>query len=143
MFLGTYEHSLDIKGRVILPAKFREQLEAGAFLARQLDGCLALYDAEEFEKVALDMQEKARRGAVERNAVRSFAAGATEATPDKQGRISIPSHLRAFAGLERDVVVTGALTRIEIWDASRWHDIDSEAERALAAARPGLDDIGI
>jgi MraZ protein len=143
MFLGTYEHSLDIKGRVILPAKFREQLEAGAFLAKQLDGCLALYDAEEFEKVATDMQEKARRGAVERNAVRSFAAGATEATPDKQGRISIPAHLRAFAGLERDVVVTGALSRIEIWDAGRWHDIDAEAERALTAARPGLDDIGI
>ena len=143
MFLGTYEHSLDAKGRVILPAKFRERLESGAFLARSLDGCLSLYDAEEFERVAQDMQEKARRGAVERNAVRSFAAGATEATPDKQGRITIPAHLRSFAGLEREVVVTGALTRIEIWDAARWRDIDMEAERALAAARPGLDDIGI
>ena len=143
MFLGTYEHSLDAKGRVILPAKFRERLEAGAYLARSLDGCLSLFDAEEFDRVAQDMQEKARRGAVERNAVRSFAAGATEATPDKQGRITIPAHLRTFAGLERDVVVTGALTRIEIWDAARWRDIDMEAERALAAARPGLDDIGI
>ena len=143
MFLGTYEHSLDAKGRVILPAKFRERLEAGAYLARSLDGCLSLYDAEEFDRVAQDMQEKARRGAVERNAVRSFAAGATEATPDKQGRITIPAHLRSFAGLEREVVVTGALTRIEIWDAARWRDIDTEAERALAAARPGLDDIGI
>ena len=143
MFLGTYEHSLDAKGRVILPAKFREQLEAGAFLAKSLDGCLALYTAEEFENVARDMQEKARRGAVERNAVRSFAAGATEATPDRQGRISIPQHLRAFAGLEREVVVTGALARIEIWDAQRWRDIDSEAERSLTSARPGLDDIGI
>ena len=143
MFLGTYEHSLDPKGRIILPAKFREQLESGAYLAKSLDGCLALYDAEEFEKVALDMQEKARRGAVERNAVRSFAAGATEATPDRQGRISIPAHLRAFASLDREVVVNGALSRIEIWDAARWRDIDSEAERSLTAARPGLDDIGI
>ena len=143
MFLGTYEHSLDPKGRVILPAKFREQLEAGAFLAKSLDGCLALYDAEEFQKVALNMQEQARRGAVERNAVRSFAAGATEATPDKQGRISIPAHLRTFAGLDREVVVTGALSRIEIWDAAKWRDIDAEAERSLTAARPGLDDIGI
>ena len=89
------------------------------------------------------MQEKARRGAVERNAVRSFAAGATEATPDRQGRISIPAHLRAFAGLERDVVVTGALARIEIWDAARWQAIDSEAEQTLTSAQPGLDDIGI
>jgi MraZ protein len=143
MFLGTYEHALDAKGRVILPAKFREQLEEGAFMAKSLDGCLALYTAEEFEKVALDMQEKARRGAVERNAVRSFAAGATEATPDRQGRITIPAHLRTFAGLEREVVVTGALSRIEIWDAARWHDVDTEAERSLTSARPGLDDIGI
>jgi MraZ protein len=143
MFLGTYEHSLDPKGRVILPAKFRERLEPGAFLAKSLEGCLALYDAEEFEKVALNMQEQARRGAVERNAVRSFAAGAAEATPDRQGRISIPAHLRAFAGLDREVVVTGALSRIEIWDAARWRELDAEAERSLTAARPGLDDIGI
>ena len=143
MFLGTYEHSLDPKGRVILPAKFRERLEPGAFLAKSLDGCLALYDAEEFEKVATNMAEQARRGAVERNAVRSFAAGATEATPDKQGRISIPAHLRTFANLEREVVVTGALSRIEIWDAARWRELDAEAERSLTAARPGLDDIGI
>ena len=143
MFLGTYEHSLDPKGRVILPAKFRGDLEAGAFLAKSLDGCLSLYDAEEFEKVAMAMQEQARRGQVERNVVRSFAAGATEATPDKQGRISIPAHLRTFAGLDREVVVTGAINRIEIWDAARWRDLDAEAERSLTAARPGLDDIGI
>lgn len=142
MFLGTYEHSLDVKGRVILPVKFREQLEAGAFLAKSLDGCLALYTTEGFEKVAQDMQEKARRGGNERNAVRSFAAGAAEATPDRQGRISIPAHLRSFAGLEREVVVTGALSRIEIWDATRWRTIDSEAELALTSAT-GLDDIGI
>ena len=143
MYLGTYEHALDAKGRVILPAKFRDRLESGAFLARSIDGCLSLYDAEEFEKVAQDMQEQARRGALERNAVRSFAAGATEATPDRQGRITIPQHLRQFAELERDVVVTGALTRIEIWNAAKWREINEEAERSLQAARPGLDDIGI
>jgi MraZ protein len=143
MFLGTFEHSLDAKGRVILPAKFRDDLEAGAFLAKSLDGCLSLYTAEEFENVAQDMQEKARRGGNERNAVRSFAAGATEATPDRQGRISIPLHLRQFARLERDVVITGVLSRIEIWDRGRWQEIDDEANRALTSAEPGLDDIGI
>jgi MraZ protein len=143
VFLGTYEHSLDAKGRVILPAKFREQLETGAYLAKSLDGCLALYDAEEFERVAQEMQEKARRGALERNAVRSFAAGAAEATPDKQGRITIPAPLRTFAGLEREVVVTGVLSRIEIWDALRWREIDQQAERTLAGATPNLDDLGI
>jgi MraZ protein len=142
MFLGTYEHSLDTKGRVILPAKFREQLEAGAFLAKSLGGCLALYTAEEFEKVAQDMQENARRGGVERNAVRSFAAGAAEATPDRQGRISIPQHLRSFANLEREVVVAGAFSRIEIWDTNRWREVDREGELSLTSAT-GLDDIGI
>ena len=143
MYLGTYEHALDTKGRVILPAKFRDRLENGAFMAKSVDGCLSLYDAEEFERVAHDMQEQARRGALERNAVRSFAAGATEATPDRQGRITIPQNLRQFAELERDVVVTGALTRIEIWNSAKWNEMNAEAERALQAARPGLDDIGI
>ena len=143
MFLGTYEHALDIKGRVILPARFREDLETGAFLAKSLDGCLALYTADEFEKVAQEMQETARRGGAQRNVVRSFAAGAAEATPDRQGRITIPAHLRSYAGLVRDIVVTGALTRVEIWDAARWREIDVEAERAMTAAQPGLDDIGI
>ena|SRR5437879_4025772 len=143
MYLGTYEHALDTKGRVILPAKFRDRLEQGAFLVRSIDGCLSLFDGEEFERVANDMQEQARRGALERNAVRSFAAGAAEATPDRQGRITIPQHLRTFAELERDVVVTGALNRIEIWNAAKWREVNAEAERALQAARPGLDDIGI
>jgi MraZ protein len=143
MFLGTYEHSLDVKGRIILPAKFRDELESGAFIAKSLDGCLSLFTAEEFDKVAQDMQEKARRGGPERNAVRSFAANAAEATPDRQGRITIPAQLRAFAQLEREVVVAGALTRVEIWDAARWREIDSETDRALVAADSGLDDIGI
>ena len=143
MYLGTYEHSLDTKGRVILPAKFRDRLENGAFLVRSIDGCLSLFDGEEFERVAHEMQEQARRGATERNAVRSFAAGAAEATPDRQGRITIPQHLRQFAELERDVVVTGALNRIEIWNAAKWREVNAEAERALQSARPGLDDIGI
>jgi MraZ protein len=143
MFLGTYEHSLDVKGRIILPAKFRDDLASGAFIAKSLDGCLSLFTAEEFDKVAQDMQEKARRGGPERNAVRSFAANAAEATPDRQGRITIPAQLRAFAQLDREVVVAGALTRVEIWDAARWRELDSETDRALVAADSGLDDIGI
>jgi MraZ protein len=143
MFLGTFEHSLDAKGRVILPAKFREDLESGAFLAKSLDGCLALYTAEGFGQVTHDMQEIARRGGSERNVVRSFAAGATEATPDRQGRITIPANLRAFAGLEREVVINGVINRVEIWDAIRWREVDTEAERTLAAAGPGLEDIGL
>jgi MraZ protein len=141
LFLGEYKHSLDAKGRVILPAKFREPFEGGGYITKVLDGCLALYTTEEFEKVAADMQEKAKRGRTERAAVRSFAAGTEPVSPDRQGRITIPPNLRTFAGLERDVAVIGAFGRIEIWDAARWDDANREGERSLATAGSGLDDL--
>ncbi len=143
LFLGEYQHSLDAKGRVILPAKFREQLEGGAFVTKLLDGCLAVWAPEEFHEVAADMQEKARRGQAERNVVRSFAAGAAEVVPDRQGRIAIPANLRAFAGLERDVVVAGVFNRIEIWDAGRWATVNRDGEEHLVGAESGLADLGI
>ena len=143
MFVGTHPLSLDDKGRVILPVKFRDALKDGAYVTKSLDGCLGIYRAEDFEAYADELKEKVRRGSVERTAVRTLMAGAAEVIPDRQGRITIPAHLRTFAGLEREVVVTGALSRIEIWDAERWRAIDSEAERTLTSARPGLDDIGI
>ena len=92
MFLGEYEHSLDAKGRVILPAKFRDQLEGGAVMAKALDGCLAVYPVEEFQRVAANLQEARARGATERQAARTYFSGAVEITPDKQGRVAIPAH---------------------------------------------------
>jgi MraZ protein len=142
MFLGTHEHSLDLKGRVILPAKFRDQLVGGAVVTKVLDGCLAIYTTEEFEKVAQEMQESAKRGATERNVVRSFAGGAAEVDPDKQGRVTIPPALREFAQLERDVVVAGVFNRIEIWDATRWREVNQEGEASIQGAQPGLSDLG-
>ena len=143
MFFGEYEHSLDAKGRVILPSKFRERLAGGGFITKVLDGCLAVYTADEFETVATDMQEKARRGQMERSLVRSFAAGTSDVEPDRQGRIPIPAHLRQFAGLVDRVVITGAINRIEIWDAARWAEVNRQGEELLAGAQPGLHDIGI
>ncbi|HEV2768297.1 MAG TPA: division/cell wall cluster transcriptional repressor MraZ [Acidimicrobiales bacterium] len=143
MFFGEFDHSLDAKGRVILPAEFRDRLEDGGFITKNLDGCLAIYTTEEFQEVAAGMQEKARRGPTERNVARSFAAGTRSIKPDKQGRVAIPAHLRDFAGLERDVKVTGAINRIEIWDAQRWIPKNQEGEAMLAGSQPGLDDLGI
>lgn len=142
MFLGTHEHSLDMKGRVILPSKFRDQLAEGAVITKVLDGCLAIYTAEEFEKVAQEMQESAKRGATERNVVRSFAGGAAEVDPDKQGRITIPPSLREFAHLDREVIVAGVFNRIEIWDATKWGEVNQEGEQSLQGAQPGLSDLG-
>ena len=143
MFLGQFEHALDQKGRVVLPVKFREDLEGGAYLAASLDGCVALYEAEEFERVMSELMEKSKRGQRERQAARAFAANAAPASIDRQGRMLIPGHLRTFASLERDVVVTGNVNKVEIWDAGRWQEVDREGGLSLVMGGPGLDDFGI
>src|SRR5437868_11376547 len=90
MFLGEYQHSLDAKGRVILPARFRDQLEGGAVMARGLDGCLDVYPPAEFQRRASEVNEARKRGPRERQAARSFFSGAGPAVPDGQGRVAIP-----------------------------------------------------
>jgi MraZ protein len=132
MFLGEYQHSLDVKGRVILPSRFRDQLAAGAFLTSEVDGCLAVWTPEEFEVKAAEMKAKLRGGPSERNQARVFFAGAVEGTPDRQGRVAIPQHLRDFAGLDREVVINGLFDHLEIWSAERWPEKKAEGERELA-----------
>jgi MraZ protein len=139
MFLGEHQHSLDAKGRVILPARFREQLEGGAVMAKALDGCLAVYPLEEFERFAENLREGRTRGATERQAARTYFAGAVEITPDKQGRVAIPAHLRTFANLERDVTVAGNFDHIEIWDAETFSRRDQEGSASIAGGE-GIDD---
>ena len=142
MFLGEYQHSLDAKGRVILPAKYRDQLSGGAYVTRGRGGCLSVYTAEEFSEVADRAREASKRGGRELDAARSFFAGTAEVTPDKQGRIAIPQHLGEYAGLDRDVVVAGVFSRIEIWDSQRWRERDREGEQSLNESDE-LPDFGI
>ena len=139
MFLGEHQHSLDAKGRVILPARFRDQLEGGAVMARALDGCLAVYPVEEFQRVASTLQEARVRGATERQAARSYFSGAVEITPDKQGRVAIPAPLRAFAHLEREVMVVGLYSRIEIWDRETFRQHDAAGQASIAGGE-GIND---
>ena len=141
MFVGTHPLSLDDKGRVILPVKFRDALKDGAYVTKSLDGCLGIYTAEDFEAYANELKEKVRRGSVERTAVRTLMAGGAEATPDRQGRITIPPALRTYAGLREAVVVTGFLDHIEVWDAERWPEVESAGSSSLAAAGAGLEDL--
>ena len=141
MFLGEYQHSLDAKGRVILPAKFRDQLEGGAFITKG-DGCLFVYTPEEFEAVATQMREQAKLNRVRREAARTFFAGAIEIQPDKQGRVAIPQHLREYARFDRDVTVAGVFSRIEIWDSAAWRDRERAGDEALSDTEE-LPDIGI
>ena len=121
-FVGRYEHSLDTKGRVILPAKFRAAFERGGYLTENREGCLALWTPEEFERQMTQMQERAAEGRTNRNRTRLWASSSHEVEIDRQGRMPIPARLREFAGLSGDVLVNGAIDRVELWDPSRWEE---------------------
>jgi MraZ protein len=133
VFVGTFEHSLDDKGRVVLPSTFRSYLADRGFVSK-LDGCLGLWTPEEFETVASMLRDRMRDGQVGGEALRVFAADAAEVRPDSQGRISLPQRLRDFAGLERDLVVNGRFDRIEIWSVERWNALSATADQNLAEA---------
>ncbi len=119
-FVGRYEHSLDAKGRVILPAKFRADFERGGYLTENSEGCLALWTPGEFERQMAVMQERAASGRTNRNVARLWASTSHEVEIDRQGRMAIPSHLREFASLEGDVLVHGAIDRVELWNPAVW-----------------------
>ncbi|MGI8983029.1 MAG: division/cell wall cluster transcriptional repressor MraZ [Acidimicrobiales bacterium] len=132
MFLGEYTPTLDDKGRLTLPAKFREQLET-AYLTSEAERCLAIWPPTEFEGRARELREAARHDAASHDRATFFFAGAQEVTPDKQGRIAIPAPLREFAGLgEGPVVVTGAFDHVEIRPQHSWQEKKSRGEEALA-----------
>ena len=131
MFLGEFQHSLDTKGRVILPARYREQLAEGAYVTKGRGGCLSVFTAEDFEIVASEVREQSKQGATQLNAARAFFSGAQEVRPDKQGRVALPQNLRDYAGLTREVVVAGVFSRIEIWDRDRWLELDRVGAQAL------------
>ena len=119
-FFGRYEHSLDDKGRVILPAKFRPHFEHGGYLAPEQDGCLSLWTPDQFELQMETMLERATTGRSDRNLVRLWASTSHELEIDRQGRMAIPARLREFAGLVGDVLVLGAIDRVELWNRETW-----------------------
>ena len=131
MFLGEHQHSVDAKGRVILPARYRDQLAEGAYVTKGRGGCLSVFTPEDFEDVASQVRDQSKRGAKELNAARVFFSGAQEVRPDRQGRVALPQNLREYAGLTREVVVAGVFSRIEIWDRDRWQELDRVGAQAL------------
>jgi MraZ protein len=132
MFLGTYAPKLDEKGRIILPAKFRDELADGLVMTRGQEHCVYVFSEHEFES----LHEKIRQAPVTskqaRDYLRVFLSGADSETPDKQNRVTVPTQLREYAGLERDLVVIGAGSRAEIWDAGAWNTYLAEQEAAFA-----------
>ena len=142
MFLGEFQHSLDDKGRVTLPRRFRDAFEGGAVIAKAMDGCLAIYSPDEWQRVADQARELSRHGKREREVARTFFSGAAEVTPDRQGRIAIAPKQREYAALDKDVVVAGMFSRVELWDAQRWAARHEAGDDALSSA-DDLPDFGI
>ena len=136
-FFGTYEHSLDSKGRVILPARFRTAFEHGGYLTQYRDGCLALWTPEQFEIQMEEVQARAVTGRADRNMARLWAAGTQDLEVDRQGRMVLPARMREYAGLESDVVVVGVIDRVELWDPTRWSEKIGPEEQRLSE---GADD---
>jgi MraZ protein len=119
-FVGRFEHSVDTKGRIILPARFRDSFTRGGFLSQDQEGCVALRTPGEFERQMAEIQEDARHGRDGRNRARIWARNSSEVEIDKQGRMPVPGHLREFAQLEGEVLIHGAIDRIEFWNPSVW-----------------------
>jgi MraZ protein len=122
LFCGEFQHTLDPKGRVIIPSKFREELGEKFILTKGLDECLFGYSQAEFERIAEKLRQLPFTDADVRTFVRFFFAGAAECEMDKQGRILIPQNLRDYAGFDKDIYVIGVSTRIEIWDKKKWDE---------------------
>ena len=141
MFIGEYSHTIDTKGRLIVPAKFREGLGEHFMVTKGFDGCLYAYDNKAWEEMAekINSLPQSRRDA--RRMARFFLAGAAEAEYDKQGRILLPGPLRKHADLTREVVLVGAGNRVEIWDAARWaaEEPDSVEDMAESLGELGFD----
>ena len=122
MFMGEYSHNIDAKNRLIMPAKFREQLGEHFVVTKGLDGCLFVYPMSEWKTIEEKFREIPLTTKDARKFSRFFFAGAAECDIDKQGRVLIPGNLKEYAGIDKEVVSVGVLNRIEIWSKERWTD---------------------
>lgn len=132
MFFGTYTPKLDDKGRLFLPAKFRDQLAEGLVVTRGQERCLTVWSLEDFGRLTERLAQAPVTNKGTRDYVRMLFAAASQEVPDKQGRISIPPVLREYASLSRDVIVIGSMNRIEIWDPTSWAAYSEEQEQVFS-----------
>jgi MraZ protein len=143
VFLGEYQHSVDEKGRIVMPSKFRERLESGAVVTKGQERCLYVFPADRWEHEVARINRLPRTNRTNRNFARAFFGGASDLAMDKQGRLPIPQPLRTYAGLEKDVVVVGVSDRLEIWDATSWQSLSSQADEVYAGIEEALSEEGI
>lgn len=140
MFMGEYSHSIDDKGRLIIPSRFREELGKNSVLTKGLDGCLSIYPKSEWEAFERKLRTLPLTSKDARSFIRFFVSSASPCELDKQGRILVPATLREYAGLEKDVVLTGNIDRVEIWSKSKWSENSNYDD--MDAIAEGLQEMG-
>ncbi|WP_029546079.1 division/cell wall cluster transcriptional repressor MraZ [Selenomonas sp. AB3002] len=145
MFMGEYRHAIDAKGRIILPADFRQELGVSFIITKGLDKCLFLYGQQAWEEMAAKLRALPLAKAEARAIVRFFFAGARTMECDKQGRFLVPANLRNYAGiaLKEDVILTGADNRIEVWSKNQWNEYTGEVEPDVTSIAASLSELGI
>jgi MraZ protein len=132
VFLGEHQHTIDPKGRIVLPSRFRSELAKGCFVTKGLDRCLFIFTPEQWAIEIQEVRTLSRRDRQNRNYSRVFFSGAIDQKLDKQGRVQIPAGLREYAGLDKEVTVVGVAERIEIWNTSTWQELTAGADDEYA-----------
>lgn len=141
MFIGEYNHAIDEKGRVAVPAKFRQQLRGGAVVTRGLDTCLVVYPKKEWVKLAEKISALPFNKQNDRSLARFILAGAADVDFDGQGRVTLPEHLRVFAKLSKKAVVAGLYSRLEIWNEDAWNTFKAATEQQSNQIAEALGEI--
>lgn len=143
MFIGEFNHSLDIKGRIALPKKFRSDLEKGLVITKGLDNCLWIYTMEEWENLAKKLINLPISQSDTRAFSRMMLAGAMDVNLDSQGRIVIPEYLRTYANINKKVIIAGLYDRLELWDQDKWDEYKSKTESKVDELAERLGELGI
>jgi len=143
MFIGEHSHSIDTKGRLNIPAKYRRGLSEGVVVTRGLDHCLFLYSKTEWQKIASRLAALPISQKTSRAFTRLMLAGAWDAELDSQGRVLVPEYLRKYAGITKQVTVAGLYNRIEVWDEDTWHTYKQQTEAASEEIAEGMAELGI
>ncbi len=141
MFMGEYSHSVDAKGRIIIPAKYREELGEKFVITKGMDGCLFVLPEEAFRELTDQLKALPLSVKDSRTLVRHFSGAAAEGELDKQGRVLVPAKLREHAGLDKDVVLVGVLDKIEVWSRERWESAGDDANMDVIEAH--LSELGL
>jgi len=143
MFIGEYHHTIDEKGRLAVPVKFRKDMKSGGVVTRGLDYCLFVYPKKDWEELAQRLSKLPIAKATSRAFARLMLAGAMEVTVDSQGRVMIPEYLREFGGFRKTIVVAGLYNRIELWDEKAWEKYRKGTESKSGDIAEALGELGV